>query len=135
MFEVTHHATGRKNFTKKVIRLNTPRKGILNKSTTPTIIEMPGTNLGRKPDDKAMDPKGNTIRRATKRKWKRQSTGKELAETELVPNTTTDSKVNEVLVAAKWKNRMITRYFANTETNLNTKMIRGNRATRIIDYG
>ena len=106
MFEVTLYATERKNFTKRVIRLNTPRKGIpINRSMTPTVIEIPGTNLGSKPDDKAMDPKGNTIRRATKRKWQRQSTGRELTETELVPNTTTDSKVNEDLVAAKWKKK------------------------------
>ena len=136
VFEVTHHATGRKTFTKRVIRLDTPRKGILiNGSTTPIIIETPGTNLGSKPDDKAMDPKSNTIRRATKRKWRRQSTGKEFAETALVPNTTTESKRLEELIAAKWKNRMMNRYFTSTETDLDAEIIRGNGATGILDYG
>ena len=41
-------------------------------------------------------------------------------------------KADDYLVASKWKNRMVNRYFTSTGTDLDTKMIRGNRATRII---
>ena len=78
MSEVNHHATERKNLTNRVVKLITPRKGIfLNRSMTSSIIEIPGTHLGSKPDDKAVDSKSNTIRKATKEKWQRPSTGKE----------------------------------------------------------
>ena len=136
MFEVNHHATVRRNFTNRVVKLNTPRKKILLKrSMTSSIIEIPGTHLGGKPDDKAIDSTCNTIRSVTKEKLQRQSTGKESTETELVQNTNTGLKLKETLVTMKWKDKMIVRYVSGTESHLNTKMIPTTNAPKMIDHG
>ena len=60
---------------------------------------------------------------------------KELTTTEVVQTRTEDRDLNEDFVAAKWKSQMIKRYITSNEINLDTKIIRGNRATRIIDHG
>ena len=136
IFEVDHHATVRKNFTKRVVRLNTPRKGIfLNRSMTSSIIKIPGTRLGSKPNAEAIDSKSNTIRKATKEKLQHQSTGKELTETESVQNTNTGLKLKETLVKMKWNDKMIVRYVSSTESHLNTKMIQTTNAPKMIDHG
>ena len=45
-----------------------------------------------------------------------------------------DREINENFGAAKWKSWMIRRYITRTEINMDTKMSRGNRATRVIDH-
>ena len=45
-----------------------------------------------------------------------------------------DREVNEDFGATKWKSRAMERYITSTEINLDTKIIQGNRATRIIDH-
>ena len=53
-----------------------------------------------------------------------QRVKKELTMTEVVQTRTEDCDLNEHFVAAKWKSRMIRRYFTSTEINLDTKIIR-----------
>ena len=55
IFEEDHHVTMRRNVTNNVFKLNTPEKDILPKrSEMSSIIEMPGTHLGNKPDDEVI---------------------------------------------------------------------------------
>ena len=136
IFGVDHQATGRRNLTTRVVKVNTPRKKILlNRPMTSSIVEMTGTHVGSKPNDETIDSTCYTIRKATKEKLQRQPTDKELTEKRLDPNTTTDLKLKETLITTKWKDKMIVRYVTSTESHLDTKMIQTTNTPKMIDHG
>ena len=89
MFEVNHHATMRKNLTNNILKLNTPGKEILHKrSVMSSIIDIPGTYLCSKPDDKIIKVGLNTSDNFVVEKLQCQLIEKELTKTGLVQNTT-----------------------------------------------
>ena len=84
--------------------------------------------LSNKPDDERIITVLNTNDYFAFEELQYRLIKKELTMTE-------EHKVNEDLVAAKWKSRMIARYMTRTEISLNTKEVRTIRTDEVSDYG
>ena len=127
--KINHNKTMKKNLNKNILKTNMPTNEMHNTMLMTSSIKNTSLKYSvNKPNDERIITVLNTSDYFAFEELQYRLIKKELTMTE-------EREVNEDLVAAKWKNRMIRRYFTNTETDLDTKIIRGNRATRIIDYG
>ena len=134
--DVDHHVIRKRNFIKRIVKVNIPgKKVLLNRSRTSSIMEMTGTPVRSKPNDGTIDSTCYTIRRTAKEKLQRQPTDQELTEKGLDTTITTNLKLKETLTTTKWKDKMIMRYIANTGDHPNTKMIRTSDTPKMIDHG
>ena len=118
-----------KNLNKDIFKINIPT--IEMYQTISMIFSISNISLKylvKNPDDKVNEVVLNTSDYFMLEELQYLLIKKELTMTE-------DRDLNGDLVAAKCKSRMISRYITSTEINLDTKIIRGNRATRIIDHG
>ena len=136
ILKVNHNKMVNKNLNKDIFKLNLP--AIEMHHTMLIILSISNVSLKylvNNPNDEMIKIVLNTSDYFMLEELQYLLIKKELTTTEVVQTGMEAREVNEDLVAAKWKSLMISRYFTSTETNLDTKIIRGNRATRIIDHG